>query len=111
MRIGLLRHRVTIEAFTAIQDEYGEPIETWADLPTNPHMWAEIQSKAAGERFVSGGEQVQAAVSHTVTIRYRTDLTVHMRLLDRGRYLMIENVVDVSGQGRELVLMCSEVQL
>lgn len=111
MRSGQLRHKVTIEAFTSTQDEYGEPIETWAPLADTPRVWAQIQSKAMGERFISGGEQVQAEVSHTVTIRYRTDITVHMRILDRARYLQIENVVDVTGMERELTLMCSEVQL
>src|SRR4029434_5971979 len=111
MRIGPLRHKVTIEASTATQDEYGEPIKTWAPLATTPRVWAQIQSNDAGESLVSCGEQVQAAVSHTVTIRYRTDITVHMRVLDRARYLLIENVVDVTGQERELTLMSSEVQL
>ena len=111
MRSGTLRERVTIQAATVSQDSYGEPIETWANLATNPTVWASVGSRASGERFISGGEQIQATVSHTVTIRYRTDVTVKMRLQWRtSRYLYVENVVDPDGRKADLVLMCREEQ-
>src|SRR5688500_2618492 len=98
MRSGLLRERVTIQSATTVQDANGEPIPTWANLATNPTVWASVLSKASGERFISGGEQVQASVSHTVRIRYRSDVTVLMRLIWRtNRTLQIENVVDPDG--------------
>lgn len=62
MRAGSLRERVTIQAATTVQDAYGEPIETWANLATNPTVWANVGSRASGERFISGAEQVQASV-------------------------------------------------
>lgn len=110
MRIGQNRHRVTIQSATVSQDANGEPIPTWANLASSPYEWADIQTKAAGERFISGAEQFQAAVSHTVKIRYRTDVTVQMRLIEGSRYLYIENVIDPTGKSRELALMCREVQ-
>jgi len=111
MRSGTLRERVTIQAATVSQDTYGEPIETWGNLATNPTVWASVGSRASGERFISGGEQLMANVSHTVRIRYRTDVTVKMRLQWRtSRYLYVENVVDPDGRKADLVLMCSEEQ-
>lgn len=111
MRSGTLRERVTIQSFTAVQDAHGEPIKTWSNLATNPTVWANVGSRASGERFISGGEQVQASVSHTVRIRYREDVTVLMRLIWRtNRTLQIENVIDPDGRKSDLVLMCSEVQ-
>lgn len=111
MRAGTLRERVTIQAATVTQDSYGEPIETWANLATNPTVWANVGSRASGERFISGAEQVQASVSHTVRIRYRADVTVLMRLIWRtNRTLQIENVIDSDGRKADLILMCSEVQ-
>lgn len=111
MRAGTLRERVTIQSFTAVQDDYGEPIETWGNIATNPTVWANVGSRASGERFISGGEQVQATVSHTVRIRYRSDVTVKMRLIWRAnRTLQIENVIDPDGRKADLILMCSEVQ-
>ena len=79
MRSGTLRERVTIQAATVSPDSYGEPIKTWANLATNPTVWASVGSRASGERFISGGEQLMANVSHTVRIRYRIDVMVKMR--------------------------------
>jgi len=111
MRSGTLRERVTIQAATVSQDAYGEPIATWANLATNPTVWASVGSRAGGERFISGGEQIMANVSHTVRLRYRTDVTVKMRLQWRtSRYLYVENVVDPDGRKADLILMCSEEQ-
>jgi SPP1 family predicted phage head-tail adaptor len=110
MRIGPMRHRVTIQSATLAQDAHGQEIETWANLATNPTVWADVQVAPSGERFVGGAEQVQATVSLKVKIRYRTDVTVKMRLVEGSRYLYIENVYDPKGQYRELILMCREVQ-
>jgi SPP1 family predicted phage head-tail adaptor len=110
MLIGERRDRVTLQSATVSQDAHGEPIPTWGNLATNPTVWASVQSKAAGERFISGGEQVQAAITHTVVLRYRTDVTVQMRVIFGSRTLYIENVIDPDGRRRDLVLMCREVQ-
>jgi SPP1 family predicted phage head-tail adaptor len=112
MRAGSLDERITWQVATVIQDESGEPIATWAELPSVPTTWSNVQSRAAGERFLSGGAQVMANVSHTVRIRYREDITVQMRGLWRGdRILYVENVVDPDGRKSDLVLMCREEQV
>lgn len=112
MRAGTLRERITWQVATVSQDSYGEPIETWANIATNPTNWCNVSSRASGERFISGAEQVQASVTHTVRQRYRDDLTVKMRGVWRtNRYLYIENIVDPDGRKADLVLMCSEVQI
>jgi SPP1 family predicted phage head-tail adaptor len=107
MRIGKRRERVTIQTFTTSQDGSGQEIKTPVTLAT---VWAFIGSKAIGERYISGGEQVMSTVSQTVVIRYRTDVTVQMQVLWGSRVLQIENAVDADGRKRDLVLMCSEVQ-
>lgn len=111
MRSGTLRERVTWQQNTPVQDNYGEPIESWANIGTNPTNWASVLSRASGERFITGAEQVQAEVTHTVRIRYRTDLTVKMRGVWRtNRYLYIENIIDPDGRKADLVVMCREEQ-
>lgn len=111
MRAGTLRELLTIQVNTPVQDSYGEPIESWANIATNPTVWGSVGSRASGERFITGGEQLMATVSHTVRIRYRDDVTVKMQLLWRGsRVLEIKNVVDPDGRKSDLILMCSEVQ-
>jgi SPP1 family predicted phage head-tail adaptor len=111
MQAGKLDERITWQSFTVSPDSLGEPIKTWGNVATNPTVWANVQSRAAGERYISGGEQVMAAVSHTVRIRYRTDLTVKMRGVWGSRYLYIENVIDPDGRKSDLILMCREEQI
>jgi SPP1 family predicted phage head-tail adaptor len=112
MRAGTLDERITWQQAILVQDEYGEPIATWTNLAANPVTWSSVLSRASGERFLSGGVQVMAEVSHTVRIRYRTDITVQMRGVWRNdRYLYIENVVDPDGRKSDLVLMCREEQV
>ena len=112
MRAGTLRERVTIEAFISAQDAYGEPIEAWGSLASNPTVWASVGSRASGEPFISGAVQTMAEVSHTVRLRYRDDITPKMRLLWRGdRTLYVENVVDPDGRKADLILMCREEQV
>lgn len=110
MLIGKLRQRITWQSATVSQDAYGEPIKTWANLGTNPTVWADIQAQPSGERFVSGGEQVQSVMRHKVKIRYRTDLTVQMRGVWGSRYLYIENVNDPDGRKALLLVTCREEQ-
>lgn len=108
MQAGKLDERITWQSFTVSQDSYGELIQTWADIATNPTVWASVQSRASGERFISS-EQLMATVTHTVRIRYRDDLTVQMRGIWRNRYLYIENIIEFRRDG-DLVLMCREEQ-
>lgn len=112
MRAGTLRELLTIEKSVPAQDSYGEPIDSWSNLATNPTVWGNVGSRASGERFISGAEQVVATVSHTVRIRYRDDVSpVRMRIKWReNRYLYIENVIDPDGRKSYLVLMCREEQ-
>jgi SPP1 family predicted phage head-tail adaptor len=62
MKAGPLDRRLTIQHKTVTQNEFGEEVETWADLAT---VWCEM-------RDVSDGERVAAAeVAATITTRFR----------------------------------------
>lgn len=108
--IGRLRTRITLQSSTPSQDAHGQPIDAWANLATNPTVWANIRTRGGGEQFIAGAEQVQAEIKHTITIRYRSDVTPKMRALEGSRVLLIENVFDQSDRGRWLTLECREVQ-
>lgn len=108
--IGRLRQRITLQVSTPVQDAHGEPIDAWANLASVPTVWANIRVKPGGERFVSGAEQVQAEIIHTVTIRFRADITPKMRVLIGARVLLVENVYDPTGEREYTILECREVQ-
>lgn len=110
MLIGKRRARVTIQVNTPTQNSDGQPIESWANLTSNPTVWAEIRVKAAGESFDAGGQQVQALIHPTVTLRYRSDILAKMRVLYGARIFEIENAYDPTGEKKNLILDIREVQ-
>ncbi len=104
MRIGNLRHRITIQQIARIDDGAGGYTETWASAGT---VYADVYPLKGQERY--DAQQIQANLSHRVTIRYRADVNPSMRLSYGTRTLVIEAVIDPEERHRELILMCSEV--
>jgi SPP1 family predicted phage head-tail adaptor len=75
MQTGLLRHRVSIMAPNAGEDDHGQPTAGFTQLR---ETWADI-------RFLRGFEAVKAAAqtstkSCTVRVRYCTDITEGMQV-------------------------------
>lgn len=102
MRAGLLRHRITIEALSSTQNEYGEEVSTWATFVT---AWAAKEDLTGGELF--GAQQVSAEVGTRFTLRYRNGITPKMRVLNSGDAYNIEAVLDQDGKRRWLHLLCT----
>lgn len=105
MRAGRMRARVTIQSRTITQDALGQAVESWSTVAT---VAADVRMAGGSERFVSGGDQEQAAIDYVVRMRYRSDVTPLMRLVWGSRTLDIESAVDPDGRGRELVCRCIE---
>ena len=103
MPAGRYRHRITLQNATITRNEYGEVIRTWYDLDT---VWAAVDTLKGDEYFAA--RTLRNAVSHRVTLRYRSDITPHHRLLFEGRTFDIEAVLPDSRK-TQLVLMCSEL--
>lgn len=107
MRAGILRHRVSIEAYGTALDSWGQPVEAWAAILTN--LPAEVRD-IRGREFWSGGQTPAGEVTTRVRIRYRddVDLTRQMRVVHQGRVLPVETILDPDGKRTELHLMCQE---
>lgn len=103
MNAGSLRHRVTIQQRAATQDGFGEPSDTWTDIAT---VWANVQPLRGEERFTA--QQMQAAIDHKVTMRYRAPLSAQNRLMFGARILDIESVVNIDERNRTLEVFCKE---
>lgn len=104
MNAGQLRHRVTIQQLTRVEDEGGGYEENWADIAT---VWAAVKPMRGNERYEA--QQVQSTLTHKVTIRYRAGIKPQMRLLYGNRFFNIEAVIDIEERHRWLELLCSEV--
>lgn len=110
MRIGPLRHRVIVEKQTQPvgRASDGAELPAWT---THATVWADVRPMEGGsEVFVQAADQRHALARHKVTMRYRTDLSVKMRVLWGVRPLDIEQIQDPSGKREFTVLVCREVQ-
>lgn len=101
---GRLDKRVTLQQATSARDGHGQPVQTWSPVAT---VWAAIHPLRGGERFAA--QQFAAETTHRVTIRYRSGVSVQMRVVYGSRVFRIENAIDPKERHEQLELMCAEV--
>lgn len=104
MRAGKLRHRVMIQSAVELQSASGEISVTWGNVQK---WWAEISPMTARE-FISGEQRI-AEVSHKITIRYCSFLTVRHRIEWQGRVFEISAILNTDERNREQVIMSNEL--
>ncbi|MGD9540600.1 phage head closure protein [Methylocystis sp.] len=103
-RIGVLRHRVTLEAPIDAPDGAGGFLRSFAPLAD---LWARVAPGGAREDFVE--QRTEQATSHVVTIRWRDKVAKDMRFVFRGRKLRIQSIVDPDERRRFLICQCEEI--
>jgi SPP1 family predicted phage head-tail adaptor len=114
MQAGELRKRLKIQQRVTTQDSSGAQLRTWSDYitSTTDHcIWAEIEPISAAMKFYAGAEQ--AALTHTITIRYRTDLAdplavSAMRGIYNNRYFYFKTPRDEGERHRWLEIDAQE---
>lgn len=104
MRIGELRHRITIQYKVTVIDAYGGETITWTDYLT---CWGAVEP-LSGREFLEG-RRLENEIGHRIRIRYRAGLTPSMRVSWDDRIFDIESVLERSSGRRELWLMCREL--
>lgn len=100
-RAGDLNQRVRLEKVEQVEDGGGGWVDSW--VPAAPPLWAEVLPLNGVERLQA--EQVASQVSYRVALRWRPDITNHMRIIWRGRVLEIVAVAD-AGPAAFLELDC-----
>lgn len=104
MRAGQLRHRVTLQSKSVVQNTFGEETITWTDTAT---IWAAVEP-LRGREFLEA-RQDQAEVSTRIRMRYRSGVAPEMRAVFGSHTYNIQAVIHLEERQRELHLMCSEV--
>lgn len=104
MKAGILNKQVTLQTESRSSDSAGGATVTWGDTAT---VWAAIDPKSALERFEA--EQLNAKVSHVITIRYRSGVTSAMRVKYGSRTFNILAPVNPLEKNEELRLECEEL--
>lgn len=95
MDAGKLRHRITIRRQTNTKTATGGLDRSWADIPANPTVWAEV--KAVNGREAVIGTVLQGVSTFQITVRYRDDLLPSDQILWGERELNVHAVEDKLG--------------
>ena len=105
--LGSLKHRISIQAMTRTDDGLGGAEETWA---TETTRWANIRPLSGKELFQA--QQVESKVTHEVTIRYDSNLTIDAtrRILYGTRTFEIHAVINIDESNKYYKLLCSEIK-
>jgi len=80
LNAGFLDTPITLQQQASGVDARGQANGAWQSIGTDPDVWAQ-QMPAKGREFFAAG-QMQAEGATAWRIRYRTDITAQMRVLD-----------------------------
>ena len=103
MRVGDLRHRVTLQYATRVADGMGGATVTWTDVA---EVWAAVWPTSASSRIAA--DQEASEITHRVRMRYRPDMRASWRLKFGSRYLTVLGMVNPNEKGTMLDLLCKE---
>jgi len=101
--IASLRHRLTLEAPEETPDGAGGVVRTWTSLGA---IWAAIEPASASEAVIA--DRRVARVTHRVTLRQRSGLTLNHRFRLGERTFAIQAIHDPDERGRFLQCLVTE---
>lgn len=94
---------MVIQSMTSTADEYGQ-VTGWQDVD---EVWASIEPLRGREFFEA--QQVHSELTTRIRLRYRSDVTPDMRIVD-GEDVYTIVVVQPDKRRGELTLLCRMVQ-
>jgi SPP1 family predicted phage head-tail adaptor len=101
--IGKLRHSITIESAARTPDGAGGATLAWSTFVST---FASIEPASARERWM--GHQVEADVTHKITMRYQSGITSAMRVVFGARVFQIHGITNEDERSQWLHLACEE---
>jgi SPP1 family predicted phage head-tail adaptor len=100
---GDLRHSVRIQAYRQVSDGGGGTTKEWTDYA---NIRAHISPIAGREVTING--QIEARLSHRVTMRWLPGLEASMRVLFGSRPFNIRWIRNLDERNRWIELLCEE---
>jgi SPP1 family predicted phage head-tail adaptor len=101
--LGTLTDRVQLLRRTAADEDEGGEIAVFTPIAT---VWARVRSLGARAAFEADGRG--QAISHSVVVRFRTDIKPGDRVTYRGRTLEVVSAADMNGRRAYLSCRCVE---
>ena len=108
--IADLNTRITFQQPTVTADAGGAQVPSWANITSNPTVWARWINAYGQENVQSAS--LQSAQRATVTVRNRTDIKESWRIIrvSDTSYWQIVSVDAVRGQNRWVELVVERVK-
>ena len=103
MKIGQLRHRITVQQLSKARNSMGEEEPGWTNFATR---WASIEPISGREYFTA--QQVNAEITHRVRMRYLKGMENTMRFLYGTRIFQVKVIMNAEERNRELEILCTE---
>ena len=103
MRVGRLRHLITLQTLQSVRNEYGEVEKGYADLAK---VWASIEPISANEKYLRNQENMQ--ITHKIEIRFLKSIGVTMQILFNERKFEVKSVINPLEKNEKLILLATE---
>jgi len=104
MSIGEMRHRITLQRFSATINENGYEIQEWLNVKT---VWALVSNLSGTDYFQAA--QIQAKNTVKFTIRYLPGIDPAMRILFGDKVYSISAIDNHKYRNRYLEIKAMEV--
>ena len=101
--IGTLTDRVQLKRRESVGDGGGGHERLYVPVTS---LWARVRSLSGRQGTNADGRAV--AISHSVVLRFRSDVSPGDRLVYRGRNLEVVSSADLNGRRAYLSCACSE---
>ena len=97
MNPGRMDQRVTFQSVTRATDNMGGAVETWANVPSIPTVWANVRPLPRSSETV-GADRVEARGRYLVTIRHRSDIDESTRMVWKSEVYNIRRIERTGGR-------------
>jgi SPP1 family predicted phage head-tail adaptor len=103
VRSGDLNRQVTLQQRSVGRDTFGQELVDWTTVATPMAC-----IKPLSGRELEMAKAMNAETTHSVEIRYRSNINTAMRLVYQGRNFNIHSIIDLEMRHEVLQLSCGE---
>ncbi len=103
--VGAMRRCLLLEQPVGMPDDIGGETRAYALVAA---VWAHVEWLSGEERWRAG--RPEQALSHRISLRWRTGVAAGQRLRDSAQIFEIRTVADPDGGRRRLVCLVEEVR-
>lgn len=103
MRIGRLRHLITIQTLKTIVNGCGDVKKDYVDFCK---VWASVEPVNANEKYLQKQENME--ITHKIEIRFLKGIGVTSQILFNERKFDIKSIINPLEKNEKLILLATE---